>query len=588
MDRTDALIRALKNADAAGDTQAARTLAREIQRTRQPVERAPAVEPQPEPSYSPSDGMSAGEKFLVGAGAAVSRAGRGIGELLNSGNSSMERFDTTGRDARVRQNLQQGADDAQAYQQHHPGGWATAGEMGADIAMTALPLGAVVRAAPAIKAGAAALGAGRAAAYAPAAADIAANAAAGAAMTPGDAQERARSAAWGAGGAAAGRAAGSLFPRALARLSAPAGRETENVRLLRDAGVQPTFGQVMRDQGPIGRQIGRAEDALMSVPGGGHMLAARRAEAVEQFQRGTRAQALPPGAHPSAANSVDDLGAAFTEAYGRTLKGRTFNAAHSFDLDGSVQRATADVPMIDTHKAQAQQFARQILDAHMLPDVKSAQAAQQAESVLKREASNLRASQDPMQRNMGEALRRIADDWRNHWRNGLDDTTREGLKGIDSQYREFVPVRRAAAKGNLEDPDAYSPKQLLGAIRAGDRTPNKTGFIRGDEPMQDLARAGSELLPSKMPDSGTAGRLAMGGLLGGTAVAGMSPAVAATMLGTMGYSTKRVQRYLTRQMPRSEWRAMDARIRQMTQAGGRVGGAAGRSEAADMGEQPAP
>ena len=51
-------------------------------------------------------------------------------------------------------------------------------------------------------------------------------------------------------------------------------------------------------------------------------------------------------------------------------------------------------------------------------------------------------------------------------------------------------------------------------MRAESNTPNKFGYGRGRALLQDLSDAGMEVLPSKYPDSGTAGRNALMNLIG--------------------------------------------------------------------------
>lgn len=75
-------------------------------------------------TYSPHEGMSAGGKFAVGAGAAFNRLAGGVAGLI----PGAEEFAKS-------QN-----EDYELYKKHHPGGWATAGEVAGDIAATA-PLG---------------------------------------------------------------------------------------------------------------------------------------------------------------------------------------------------------------------------------------------------------------------------------------------------------------------------------------------------------------------------------------------------------------------------------------------------------------
>lgn len=67
---------ALRNADAAGDVEAAQALASEIRRVRAPA---------PAKVFDPTEGMSGGQKFLAGAGKGFADLGRGAGQLLRSG-----------------------------------------------------------------------------------------------------------------------------------------------------------------------------------------------------------------------------------------------------------------------------------------------------------------------------------------------------------------------------------------------------------------------------------------------------------------------------------------------------------------------
>jgi len=58
-------------------------------------------------------------------------------------------------------------------------------------------------------------------------------------------------------------------------------------------------------------------------------------------------------------------------------------------------------------------------------------------------------------------------------------------------------------------------------VRAGDQTTRRRGYAAGNALGQDLADAGRAVLPSKIPDSGTAGRGFIGlALGGGSALAG--------------------------------------------------------------------
>lgn len=133
------------------------------------------------PAFDPAEGMSPAEKMLVGAGASFARAGRGLGKLVGA--------DTSQADA-----------DAKLYEKFHPGGWATAGEIGADIAMTALPSGAIARGATMLPSAMARIGA-----------NVAGQGAMNAAIAPDD---RGSAFAMGAGGQVLGDVAQRVLPAA--------------------------------------------------------------------------------------------------------------------------------------------------------------------------------------------------------------------------------------------------------------------------------------------------------------------------------------------------------------------------------------
>tara|TARA_R110000868_G_scaffold5782_1_gene33924 strand:+ start:6238 stop:7401 length:1164 start_codon:yes stop_codon:yes gene_type:complete len=201
-----------------------------------------------------NDSMSWGEGALVGAGAATERAIRGVTKLL-SPVLPQEFSDWTAR----------GDEDAKLYKENRPRG-AGAGEIGADIAMSAIP---VAKLSKALAAAGALAHAGRAA---PALGDVAANAGWAAATNP---DERLKAAALGAGGAAGARSVLKL-----ARGATPG----QGAQHLIDSGIQPTFGQVVGEGGMIGRAVRSAESSLEHLPFVGRSLTNNRATQREAFQ----------------------------------------------------------------------------------------------------------------------------------------------------------------------------------------------------------------------------------------------------------------------------------------------------------------
>ena len=88
------------------------------------------------------------------------------------------------------------------------------------------------------------------------------------------------------------------------------------------------------------------------------------------------------------------------------------------------------------------------------------------------------------------------------------------LKKADTAYANYKRAESAAAAAKGEG-GAFSPAQLETAVRQADKSKGKSQYARGQALMQDLSSAGYDVLGSKVPDSGTAGRLGIAGLLTG-------------------------------------------------------------------------
>lgn len=502
-----------------------------------------------EESYTaePEENRTAGEKFMVGAKSTFDRTALGIKGLLpqvvQDAGDAIDRA------------LGSGGLTPETAVKKPDGGWGTAGAIGADIALGAAPVARLAGALPrAMKVF------GRAA---PLAADVVANAGYAAATNP---EDRGTSAAFGAGGAVAGR----VLTRAMARLARPAGELGAEAKTLVDAGIKPTFGQVM------GGGVKRAEDAATNIPVIGGLITKRRQEAQTAFQQATRAAALPPGATREAVQSVDQLGKAFNEAYEGVLQSTPFpKEAAAFDHLATVTRLADEHAVTAGQVAQAERIVNNAFKANTGGSELTAAPAHRIESILKSKAAHYKSSSDASQRDLGNLLHDVANDWGHTWRGALPDEARQAVGAIDSQYSKFVPVRRAARSGSAATIDEITPTQMLSAIRQGDRNPNKSNFIAGALPQQKLATAAQSVIGSKVSEPGVLPQAVVGSAMGGGALVGLSPQVLGGALLALGYSTKTVQAYLTGQLASSAQRAVDEALRgalanQIAAQGGRA------------------
>ena len=105
---------------------------------------------------------------------------------------------------------------------------------------------------------------------------------------------------------------------------------------------------------------------------------------------------------------------------------------------------------------------------------------------------------------------------------------RDQLRELNGRVRKTeIDVASAAATA--------SALVLSTAVRAADKTKDKRAFSEGTALMQDLSAQGKDVLLSKVPDSGTAGRL-MGSLSNPWALAGLPISTLASLPMSVLYS----------------------------------------------------
>ena len=95
-----------------------------------------------------------------------------------------------------------------------------------------------------------------------------------------------------------------------------------------------------------------------------------------------------------------------------------------------------------------------------------------------------RNSPDPDQRMLGDAVRETQDILRRTVERSNPQVADE-LRAINQGWANFKRVQNAAGRVAAED-GVFSPAQLQGAVRAGDRSKDKGAFSRGSALMQDL------------------------------------------------------------------------------------------------------
>lgn len=421
--------------------------------------------------YNPTVGMSGAQRFLAGAGKALTDIYRGGAQLLGADNQA----EIDAAKARDLPLMQTGAGMAGNI----------AGNVAAFLPTSMIP-GANTYT------GAALIGAGI-----------------GALQPTAEGDSRLTNVAAGAAGGAAGQGLANALSRVLAPKTAPA------VRQLLDEGVTPTPGQT------LGGVYGKLESALESVPFLGEGIRKAKGRAVEQYNVAALNRVLRP-----IGQSVKNAGYEGLEQ-ARSLTSRAYDDAFDVlkrvDIDPQFQGAMANINQMLTSvpKTVQRQFARVIddsLNTKITPaNTMAARTAKSAYSDLSKKAQLYLRSQNPDQVQLGEALRAVADEVK-----GLaarnNPMAGNMLKKADEAYTMLLRVENAAARQGADE-GVFSPAMLAAAARQMDSSGRKLATTQGRAPMQRFATAGKQVLGDTLPNSGTVDRAMASGLLFGAGTA---------------------------------------------------------------------
>ncbi len=319
-------------------------------------------------------------------------------------------------------------------------------------------------------------------------------------------------------GLAAGGIGGALIKGATGLMSP---QLSQHQRLLADEGITLTPGQL------AGGSAGRFEEKLTSTPFLGGAITEARGKGIEQFNKAALNRALAPLGQKTdkiGREGFKEVKQAIGQAYDDVLSQVNVTVDRNFMDDMANLRSMAQ----NLPEAQANQFDN-LLDNLVLsrftPAGKmSGETMKKVESELGRKASNYMRDASADVRDMGAALKEAQNVLRQQvMRN--NPSKAEELQRINEAFANYARLRRASSAVGAEE-GVFSPAQLLSAVKAEDKTVGKAGFSQGKAKLQDLAEAGKVVLGSKVPNSGTADRLAaqlnnplaIPGMVGGAAV----------------------------------------------------------------------
>lgn len=366
---------------------------------------------------------------------------------------------------------------------------------------------------------------------------------------PASLQDRMLGGVKGAGAGVAGGYMGSKVAGGLGRIAR--GSDDVSVRAVRDEGIPLTIGQQYGQSGRIGAAIKGAEDRLAGLPVVGDMINARRMEGVEKFNSAAFDRALKPikgtvsgKVGEEAMVAADD---AVSKAYNRALGGKVANADPKFAAD--ITTSVRNVMGLARVGGEVSDGVREILEPYMRPGV--TQITGNAMQQISRELRKLKAGYgaDPMSSRIGNAVDGVEDAVFGLFRRQTPEVLPAYNRAKLAAQRLYT-IERAVLAGKNTD-GVFTPAQLGTADRAatiayGGRRAASTG--RGQ--FHDMQRAAQNVMPNKVPDSGTAGRILVPAVLmgGGAGIDSQTGGVQGLTLGTIlaGAYTKAGQRLLTK------------------------------------------
>jgi hypothetical protein len=493
------LERALRAADAAGDTEGATVLARELSRVRQSSGSGGIVDGFKEYIKDPIGNTT---RTLADLGLGMYRGFKNVTDAgLQAGYHAVGQGDRADQVIRDQKAQYDAATKGRIF--------APVGEVIGNVAAT-LPI------AP----GAAATGMGRVAQ----AGGLGALTGAAQPVYEGDnfLAEKAKQA--GIGGLAG--AAGGTITEGISRVLAP--RTAPQVRTLLDEGVELTPGQI------LGGKYQRAEQGLGSIPVAGDVVRGAERRSINSLNTAAYNRALNPigqnatGIKPGR-EGIDQVQQRLSAAYDDLLPKLKIAPDGQFWQEIQTIRDAVDL----LPEAKQGQFAKMVqsqFDKFGKASAAPGVTMKHVDSQLAAFARKFSDNTDGDNRMLAEALDGVRTAMRGmvERSNAADPQLSAQLAKINEGYANFVRLQRAAAATGA-DTGVFTGAQLASAVRGMDTSARKGRFARGDALLQDLSDAAKSVMSQKVPDSGTPYRtlLALGGagaiepsaaLLGGAAM----------------------------------------------------------------------
>lgn len=281
----------------------------------------------------------------------------------------------------------------------------------------------------------------------------------------------------------------------------------KGVRSLLDAGVDLTPGQI------TGGSMKWLEDKATSWPLVGAPIKNAQNRAVKSLNVAAVNKALAPiGASVPAKTEpgrqlIDQAHQLVSNSYNRLLPQLVVRPDPTFVREVSNLQALSR-GLVPDMRTKFDQNLNDVLAKFTGSGAMSGQTMKNLESDLGQTARQFSHSSVSSEREYGTAIRELVEQLRRVTERTNPQFKGE-LKAINRSFAQLATIERAAGgvgAVNGQVAGVFSAPQLQSAVRAGDPTARKNAFSRGRALMQDLSDPAREILPSTIPNSGTADR----------------------------------------------------------------------------------
>lgn len=362
--------------------------------------------------------------------------------------------------------------------------------------------------------------------------------------------DRLSGAAQGAVMAGAGSLAGSALGRGLQNTAK--GTRNADVTTLRAEGVNAmTVGQTYGGSGRVGEAIKGVEDRIAGIPVIGDAVNAQRNEGLRQFNQAAFRKALEPiggdVGDKVGQEAIEEAQNQVSAAFTRALAGKGATADDEFAK--SLAKSVGGVEAIPRIGEEVKLQLREVFDAYKGETVLSGEALDDISRSIRNIKSGYR--NDPLfttVSNRLDAVERSIFDLFDRQASGTIPEYMEARRA----YRRLSVLEDAALRAQNAPDNIFTPAQLGRADKGNTKKfGGKRAAARGDTPFNELQQAGQAVLPNRVPDSGTAGRLVLPllavGAGGGSDAAGFTNGAGLTIGAILGMAyTKQGRRLLTK------------------------------------------